>query len=302
MCGIVGIFIKKLDLRPELGRHLTTMMDGMSERGPDGAGVAIYRNSVPEGQSKLTLFHPEPDYPWEEIFGRLADDLGVTTEVSIKANHALLIIDAVSEPTRAWLAANTPGIRIMGYGQTMEVYKDKGAPRDVVARYDIAAMQGTHGLGHTRMATESIVSTEHSHPFTAAPDICLVHNGSLSNHHALRRWLQHRGQHFDTDNDTEVAARYIAFRLGEGATLEEAGDACLKDFDGFFTLTMGTGDGFAVLRDAIACKPAVLAETDDWVAMASEYRSLAHLPGVADAAIWEPEPAVMYAWSLQGET
>ena len=302
MCGIVGFFIKKPDLRPELGRHLTTMMDGMSERGPDSAGVAIYRHSVPEGQSKLTLFHPEPDYPWEEIVGRLADDLGVTTEVSIKANHALLIIDAVSEPTRAWLAANTPGIRIMGYGQTMEVYKDKGPPRDVVARYDIAAMQGTHGLGHTRMATESIVSTEHSHPFTAAPDICLVHNGSLSNHHALRRWLQHRGQHFDTDNDTEVAARYIAFRLGEGATLEEAGDACLKDFDGFFTLTMGTGDGFAVLRDAIACKPAVLAETDDWVAMASEYRSLAHLPGVAHAAIWEPEPAVMYAWSLQGET
>ncbi len=302
MCGIVGLFIKNPDLRPELGRHLTTMMDGMSERGPDGAGVAIYRHPVPEGHSKLTLFHPDPDYPWEKIVILLAEGLGVEAEVAVRANHALLIMDADGEPPRVWLAANAPGIRIMGYGQTMEVYKDMGPPREVVARYDIAAMQGTHGLGHTRMATESKVTTEHSHPFTAASDICLVHNGSLSNHHALRRWLRHRGQHFDTDNDTEVAARYIAYRLGEGASLEEVGDACLKDLDGFFTLTMGTRNGFAVLRDPIACKPAVLAETDDWVAMASEYRSLAQLPGVADAAIWEPEPAVMYTWSLQGET
>ena len=301
MCGIIGFFVKNPDFRPELGRHLTVMMDGMSERGPDSAGIAIYHHPVPEGQGKLTLFHPDPDYPWDEMAGHLAGELGVKAEVSIKANHALLIMDAGGEPPREWLAANAPGVRIMGYGRTMEVYKDMGPPREVVARYGIAAMQGTHGLGHTRMATESIVTTEHSHPFTAAPDICLVHNGSLSNHHALRRWLQNRGQHFDTDNDTEVAARYFAFRLGEGATLEEAGDACLKDFDGFFTLTMGTREGFAVLRDAIACKPAVLAETDDWVAMASEYRSLAHLPGVADAAIWEPEPAVMYTWSLQGE-
>ncbi len=301
MCGIVGLFIKNPDLRPALGRHLTTMMEGMSDRGPDSAGIAIYHDPVSDGQSKLTLFHPDADYPWDEIVSGLADHLGVEAEVAVKANHALLIVTAASDAIRAWLIANARGVRIMGYGQTMEVYKDIGAPRDVVARYSISAMEGTHGLGHTRMATESIVTTEGSHPFTAASDICLVHNGSLSNHHALRRWLQHRGQHFDTDNDTEVAARYLAHRLGEGASLEEAGEACLKDLDGFFTLTMGTRDGFAVLRDAIACKPAVLAETDDWVAMASEYRSLASLPGVAEAAIWEPEPAVMYAWNVQGE-
>ena len=301
MCGIVGFFIKNPDLRPELGRHLTTMMDGMSERGPDSAGMAIYRNPVPEGQSKLTLFHADPDYPWDETITLLSSDLSVEAEVAIKANHALLIVAAAVEPIRVWLTANAPGVRVMGYGQTMEVYKDMGAPREVVARYDIPAMHGTHGLGHTRMATESIVTTEHSHPFTAAPDICLVHNGSLSNHHALRRWLQRRGRHFDTDNDTEVAARYVAYRLGQGANLEQVGEVCLKDLDGFFTLVMGTKNGFAVLRDAIACKPAVLAETDDWVAMASEYRSLAHLPGIADAAIWEPEPALMYTWSLHGE-
>jgi glutamate synthase domain-containing protein 1 len=159
-------------------------------------------------------------------------------------------------------------------------------------------MQGSHAIGHTRMATESAVTTEHSHPFTAAPDMCLVHNGSLSNHNNLRRWLKKQGQEFDTDNDSEVAARYFAYRLSEGATLKEALEAGLTDLDGFFTFTMSTKDGFAVLRDGVACKPAVLAENDDWVAMASEFRSLAYLPNIEKAKIWEPAPATVYSWSL----
>jgi amidophosphoribosyltransferase len=128
--------------------------------------------------------------------------------------------------------------------------------------------------------------------------MCLVHNGSLSNHNRLREWLRRRGHEFETDNDSEVAARYFAHRLGEGASLAEALEAGLTDLDGFYTFTMGTRDGFAVLRDGIACKPAVLAETDDWVAMASEFRSLANLPGVDKAKIWEPAPAVVYTWNL----
>ena len=186
----------------------------------------------------------------------------------------------------------------MGYGQLMEVYKDMGLPAEVVEKYEVRGMEGSHAIGHTRMATESAVTTEHSHPFTAAPDMCLVHNGSLSNHNNLRKWLRKRGLEFETDNDSEVAARYFAYRLSEGATLAEALEAGLKDLDGFYTFTMGTRDGFAVLRDGIACKPAVLAETDDWVAMASEFRSLANLPGVEKASIWEPAPAVVYTWTL----
>ena len=187
----------------------------------------------------------------------------------------------------------------MGYGQLMEVYKDMGLPAAVVDKYAIRGMEGTHAIGHTRMATESAVTTEHSHPFTAASDMCLVHNGSLSNHNNLRKWLRKRGHEFETDNDSEVAARYFAQRMDEGASLPEALEAGLRDLDGFYTFTMGTRDGFAVLRDGIACKPAVLAETDDYVAMASEFRSLANLPGVDKASIWEPKPAVVYTWSLQ---
>ena len=144
-------------------------------------------------------------------------------------------------------------------------------------------MHGSHALGHTRMATESRVTTEHSHPFSTGLDLCLVHNGSLSNHNRLRRELRREGIEFQTDNDSEVAAGYLTCRLREGASLEQALEGCLEDLDGFYTFAVGTAEGFAVLRDPIACKPAVMAETDDWVAMASEYRAIAVLPGAEEA-------------------
>jgi glutamate synthase domain-containing protein 1 len=296
MCGIVGLFLKNPALEPELGRHVKTMLIGMSERGPDSAGIAVYHRPVGEGHTKLTCFHPDLGYHWREVGGQLGEALGAEVDVETKGNHAVLTVAAGDRDARAWIAKHHPEVRVMGYGRLMEVYKDMGLPAEVVARYDVEEMQGSHAIGHTRMATESAVTTEHSHPFTAAPDMCLVHNGSLSNHNNLRKWLRKRGHEFETDNDSEVAARYFADRLGEGASLREALEAGLKDLDGFYTFTMGTRDGFAVLRDEIACKPAVLAETDDWVAMASEYRSLAHLPGVKKAKLWEPAPATVYAW------
>ena len=140
------------------------------------------------------------------------------------------------------------------------------------------------------MATESRVTTEHSHPFTTGLDLCLVHNGSLSNHNRLRWSCAREGIEFETDNDTEVAAGYLTWRLRR-ARREQALEGCLDDLDGFYTFAVGTTDGFAVLRDPIACKPAVMAETDDWVAMASEFRAIAVLPGAEKAAMWEPEPA-----------
>ncbi len=299
MCGIVGLFLKNPALRPTLGAHVKTMLIGMTERGPDSAGIAVYHKPVDGKACKLTVFHPDPQHRWREIGGRLGEAVGAEVDVELKGNHAVITVTAPEAAARAWLQEHHPDVRIMGYGQLMEVYKDMGLPAEVIARYGIDSMEGSHAIGHTRMATESAVTTEHSHPFTAASDMCLVHNGSLSNHNNLRKWLRRRGHSFETDNDSEVAARYFAHRLGEGATLAEALEAGLTDLDGFYTFTMGTRDGFAVLRDGIACKPAVLAETDDWVAMASEFRSLANLPGVDKATIWEPEPAVVYTWNLQ---
>ncbi|WP_374368720.1 glutamine amidotransferase family protein [Dongia sp.] len=298
MCGIVGLFLKNPALQPELGKHVETMLIGMTDRGPDSAGIAVYHSPVAGERCKLTLFNADTSYPWRALAGELGTDLNIEIDAEQRGNHALLTASATEADVIRWLKAKHPDVRIMGYGKLMEVYKDMGLPVDVAKRYGLAGMQGSHAIGHTRMATESAVTTEHSHPFTPAPDMCLVHNGSLSNHNNLRKWLRRHGQEFDTDNDSEVAARYFAHRLAEGATLNEALEAGLVDLDGFFTFTMGTKDGFAVLRDGVACKPAVLAENDDWVAMASEFRSLAYLPNIEKAKIWEPAPATVYSWSL----
>ena len=296
MCGIVGLFLKNAEFQARLGAHLSAMLVEMSDRGPDSAGFALYRPNG-DAETKLTLFHPDEQLAWDTLAVEITQSVGGHVSVQRRASHAVLTTDADPAAVRSWLRANRPDIRIMGMGASIEIYKEKGLPGAVVDRFGLAGMSGTHAIGHTRMATESAVTTEHSHPFVAGMDLCLVHNGSLSNHNRLRSWLQRRGVEFETDNDSEVAASYFAWRMQEGATLDEALEAGLKDLDGFYTFAVGTQDGFAVLRDGIACKHAVLAETDDWVAMATEYRAIAVLPGAEQAKIWEPAPAKVYHWS-----
>jgi glutamate synthase domain-containing protein 1 len=184
----------------------------------------------------------------------------------------------------------------MGAGEAIEIYKEVGLPTVVADRFRLAEMAGTHGIGHTRMATESAVTTLGAHPFSTGPDECLVHNGSLSNHNNLRRELARDGMRFETENDTEVAAAYLTWRMNQGLNLGEALEKGLEDLDGFYTFVVGTKDGFGVVRDPIACKPAVLAETDQYVAFGSEYRALTDLPGIEQAKVWEPEPATVYFW------
>ena len=147
------------------------------------------------------------------------------------------------------------------------------------------------------MATESAVTVLHSHPFVPARDLCVVHNGSFSNYATVRRHLLDDGVRFDSDNDSEVAARYLASRLQFGDDLEEATRWVMKEMDGFFTLVITSADEMSVVRDAFACKPAVVAETPAYVAVASEYRALAELPGIADAVVFEPHPEEVYTWS-----
>ena len=296
MCGIVGLYLKNPALQAELGRSVSAMLSEMRERGPDSSGIAIYRQPVADGYEKITLQTHSPAPDWPGLGAEIGAALGDVAEVREVGSHCVLAIAAAPDDIRAWLTANHPGVRIVSLGHAIEIFKDVGLPTDVIARFGIAAMEGTHALGHTRMATESAVTTVHSHPFSTGEDLCLVHNGSLSNHNRLRRWLRRRGVEFQTDNDTEVAAGYLTHRLREGASLREALEAGLADLDGFFTFAVGTRDGFAVVRDAVACKPAVMAETDDWVAMASEYRSIARLSGAKTATIWEPEPEIIYTW------
>ncbi|MEO0504242.1 MAG: glutamine amidotransferase family protein, partial [Pseudomonadota bacterium] len=297
MCGIVGLFLKDKDLEPRLGDMLTDMLITMSDRGPDSAGIAIYSDET-DGYAKLAVQSNTPDIAFDRLDNDLRKRIKGQVSMDIRDTHAVLSLRADQvAAARAILPEIRPGLRVMSHGTALEIYKEVGLPKDVADRFGIRHMSGTHGIGHTRMATESAVTTMGAHPFNTGVDQCLVHNGSLSNHNALRRKLRRLGVHIETDNDTEVGAAYLTWKMQTGATLGEALTAGLDDLDGFYTFVVGTRDGFGVVRDPIACKPAVMAETDQYVAFGSEYRALVNLPSIDAARVWEPEPATVYFWS-----
>ncbi|MBU9699186.1 glutamine amidotransferase family protein [Rhodobacteraceae bacterium HSP-20] len=296
MCGIVGLFLKDPKLEPQLGAMLTDMLITMTDRGPDSAGIAIYGRPE-KGKAKLTVQSSAP----EADFATLAEDLGraIAAKVTGHAKDTHMVLELPEdrlEAARHAMRDLRPKAKVMSAGEGIEIYKEVGLPKDVAARFEVSRMSGTHGIGHTRMATESAVTTMGAHPFSTGADQCLVHNGSLSNHNSVRRVLKQAGMTFETENDTEVAAAFISHKLQEGAKLGEAMEATLTDLDGFFTFVVGTKNGFGVVRDPIACKPAVMAETDQYVAFGSEYRAMVNLPGIESARVWEPEPATVYFW------
>ncbi len=296
MCGIVGLFSKSEKIESQLGLYLSQMLIEMTERGPDSAGIAVYRTPTDTLHSKLTVLSPADEYPWGNVEMDLAQHYDGEVSHEVRGNQATYVVPGGEEGITAWLNQHHPELKLISSGRAIEIYKAMGLPTRVIERFNIEELTGTHALGHTRMATESAVTTHHSHPFSTGEDLCLVHNGSLSNHNRLRRILRKQGIIFHTDNDSEVAAGYITSRLQQGNDLDEALAASIHDLDGIYTFAVGTKDGFAVMRDPIACKPAVIAETEDWVAMASEYRAIAVLPGAKTAQCWEPEPAQIYSW------
>ncbi|MGY6548486.1 MAG: class II glutamine amidotransferase [Roseinatronobacter sp.] len=293
MCGIVGLFLKTPELQPQLGHLLTDMLITMTDRGPDSAGIALYDE---QNILRLTVQAQDPVAEFAGLAPALRTALGAPVSVKIIDTHAVITLPEYACPDQAATVLRARGLRVMGAGRGMEIFKETGLPAKVAARFDLRARAGTHGIGHTRMATESAVTTQGAHPFSTGLDQCLVHNGSLSNHNQMRRKLVRKGFAPQTENDTEVAACYISARLAEGASLAQALEGTLHDLDGFFTFVVGTANGFGVVRDPIACKPAVMAETADYVAFGSEYRALATLPGVSAARVWEPEPATVYFW------
>ncbi|MCL8383358.1 class II glutamine amidotransferase [Xanthobacter aminoxidans] len=295
MCGIAGLFIKDPTLEPDLGRLLARMTSTLRGRGPDSAGFAIYADATP-GLVKLTFAAPEGTDA-EALATRLLAALGVGGIAAVRHTHAVVTLPAEDVArAEAWLSENAPEASVMSTGNRLEIYKDVGDPDDVAAAFAISRMAGSHGISHTRMATESAVTTNGAHPFSTGADQCLVHNGSLSNHASLRRALRQDGIRIRTENDSEVAAGYLTRKMRDGESLDEALTSSLKDLDGFFTFVVGTENGFSVLRDPIACKPAVMAETDRYVAFASEFKSLTVLPDIASAKVWEPKPATVYFW------
>ena len=296
MCGIVGLHLREPSLYPQLGALLTDMLAQMCDRGPDSAGMAIYgdRTWSPEGESTVSLL--DCPIPAADLAATLSSTL-VTTITGLDLDPTTILHGVVgAEDLAAAVRSLVPMARIIGFGDDLTVLKGVGNPVDLANRFGLPAATGWQGVAHTRMATESAVTAEGSHPFSVGPDECLVHNGSFSNHMSIKHQLERDGVVFDSANDTEVGARFVAKQLAEGVDLEKALLMLNETFDGFYTLLVSTADSFAVVRDAISCKPAVIAETDQWVAMASEYRALANLPGVDNARIFEPEPEEVYVW------
>ena len=294
MCGIVGLYLKKKKLHNKLGFYLSGMLDNMSSRGPDSAGFAIYNNKESKKYYKYSLcLNNTLSSDFEQVVKQKFKD------ITIKNISDHIVVKTTTTPKKfiSYIQINFSQISLVGYGRSIEIFKQVGNPSEIVKKFKLENFSGSHAIGHTRMATESAVTTQGAHPFNTGEDLCLVHNGSLSNHNDLKRWLsKERGIFFQTENDTEVAAGYLSNKIEEGLSLKEALEESLNDLDGFFTFTVGTKSGFAVLRDPIACKPAVIAETEDWVAMSSEYRALARLPDVSNANVWEPKPGQVYSW------
>jgi len=298
MCGIVGLLIKNSKLRDQLGALMVPMLTGMTERGPDSAGLAVYTAPPPDSQHKISLYSGEASVDWPQLLERLKGAFDASSSIESHDNQAVLTSADDPDAIVAWVESEANPVAVLSVGRRIDLYKDVGAPAEIARRYGFADLRGSHLVGHTRMATESAVTPAHAHPFTAGRDFCLVHNGSLSNPHLVRKRLEPLGIVFETDNDTEAACRFFEWRLREGDDLVEAVEQGFSQLDGFYTFLMGTETELLIVRDAFACKPAVVAETEDYVAIASEFRSLSHLPAIRHANIFEPKPEEIYRWRV----
>jgi len=292
MCGIVGIYLKTKKYEKDLGKFLSGMLDGMATRGPDSAGFAIYTKQNKNKFKYSICLNQLTDKEFKKKISKFLKKITLKTF----SDHVILETEEKPEKVLEILDSKLKEVSLVGYGKSINIFKQTGNPKDVVRKFKLSSFSGTHAIGHTRMATESAITTQGSHPYSTSEDECLVHNGSLSNHNNIRRSLKKEGQKFNSENDTEVAAGYISSQISKGESLEKTLKNSLKDLDGFYTFIAGTKDGFALLRDEIACKPAVVAETKDYVAVASEFQCMAHLPNVNTAKIFEPKPGIVYHW------
>ena len=306
MCGIVGFLAKTQELQQSLGAHVTPMLDCMGTRGPDSAGFAVFTEPVAADCRRFSVFAYERSFDWQTFQNAFREHVSATAngngggdfEFEAIANHGAVVSSIDPGCFKDWLNREYLQLHLLSVGHAIDLYKDEGHPHEIGERFGFANLTGTHAIAHTRMATESAVSPAHAHPFTAGEDFCLVHNGSLSNPYSIRRKLERLGITFETDNDTEAGCRDLEWRLREGDTLEQAIESSFSELDGFFTFLMATADKMVLVRDAFACKPAVAAETDDYVAVASEFRSLAHLPDINQANVFEPMPEQIYSWTV----
>lgn len=303
MCGIAGVIYRTKDYYQNLGLDLLELIEPLESRGPDSCGIGLYGNSVEPQQVKVLLLS-EGSVPWEEVRQTVAELAKVVKFERVGAGYRATLQWRDDqyfsiEELRAKLGKKFSQLHLMSMGQQLEIYKDVGAASNLFGKYNLEGFAGSHGIAHTRMATESVVDTYHSHPFTSAQDLCIVHNGQISNYYKLRFALERQGVVFETHNDSEAIAHYLRYQLLQGKSLETALYNLLNDFDGTYTCLVATTDKVGLVRDKFAAKPAVIYESENMVAIASEYRCLINLPGFdPKATIREPDAGEVNVWSV----
>ena len=275
MCGIVGYLDKTQNSNAPVGKTVLTMLTALGVRGPDSAGVALYgppENGAFTLQVKLGELDGAAERSTSITEGVKA--FGSVHEVKITAEYLRLVIDLRGEatPLTQFIESLGEDIEVVSMGRELEIVKQVGTPQNLDATHSVSTFQGTHGLGHTRLSTESRVDLSHSQPFWAHnyPDLAIVHNGHITNYHKLRRIYEQRGVRFYTENDSEVIGVYLADQLSQGLEFKEALDASLTDLDGSFSYLAATENYIGFAKDPFAFKPLLFTETDDFVAVATE--------------------------------
>ncbi len=300
MCGIAGIMFKRADLDLQTGQALIDMLDGCQHRGPDSTGFALYGDSHP-GQLRLRFFVGDDDEAAEAILRiqtTLADQGAQVIEDERIGNNYRATVNFDGD-IRQLSYRMENAATVISIGASLEIVKDVGSAHQVDDRYQVHAFRGTHGIGHVRLATESDVKPEASHPFwaTGFADVAIVHNGQITNYWKMRRRLEQRDFQFSTDNDSELVAVYLADKLSQGVSLKEALKSSIDDLDGTFSFLVSTGDEIGYAKDRLAAKPMIMFENDNLISIASEEVSLNRLfPGQA-LNTKEPPPGTYNTWS-----
>lgn len=306
MCGIIGYMNRSTSASPPLGGIMLSMLQALGSRGPDSAGVALYGDS---GEGALVLRVKlgdggDPRALGQRIQARVGQ-LGKLRGATVVSEYLRLVVDDVSDlnALQREIEALSPTVEVISAGHRLEVAKQVGSPEALDRAYGVAAFRGSHGIGHTRLSTESRVDLSHSQPFWAhgAPDLATAHNGHITNYHKLRRQYEMRGHRFYTENDSEIIGMYLAERMARGDDLEAALRASVRDLDGSFSYLASTADAIGFAKDPFGLKPLIVAETDAFVAVATEEVALRRAFG-PDFEAHEPHPRTVRVWKVPPRT
>jgi glutamate synthase domain-containing protein 1 len=311
MCGIAGIIYRDGGGEHKVGRDMTAMLQAMKHRGPDSTGYALYRPEsdgyvmhvkLAEGNGNGEDFDLAERLQRQrgEIESRLAKSGATVSSIEGTTDHAMTLSFEFDGDLKR-LADYVEDIRhteVLSLGRSLEIVKDLGDAETVASDYKLDGFVGTHAIGHARMATESDVDIANAHPYWAYPfpDVAVVHNGQLTNYHQWRRRLERAGHRFQSDCDSEIIAVYLAERMAQGDSLEDAMRRSLSELDGVFTYICVTEDALGVAKDELGAKPLVLYESDDIVALASEEIAIRK---VVDREIetYDPYEGAVMVWS-----